>query len=533
GAHVVFSALDWQGFQDLYLLELEKMNIVRLTSDFYADRDPTFSPDGEKIVFSSDRGEFGDQGYFNLFLYNLKDGSKRQLTRGEFNDISPEWSGNHRNHLLFSSDRDGTHNIWLLELTEDDSSEISVPEPLQLTRLATGAFDPHWSGKRDQNILFTSFENFRFQIRLLEDVDKLIPEADKTEIRVAGKREELWERPFLRVERGRKNTPYRKKYTFDIAQTAIAYDPIFGFLGGAQVSISDLLGNSYYHFLLFNTADRSSDFVERFNFAVMRVDLSRRVNFGYGVYHFANDYYNYSAGFFFERRYGIQFALSYPLSVFKRIEVTSSASKMARDLYVEKFSAFLVSNSVSYVFDNSIWGPVGPVDGTSMRVTLGRTIDFTHSRAYYTGFLTDFRKYFRISLNTLYAVRVMAWLNKGEDVYQYRIGGSWGLRGFRRTEVRGTNFFLMNNEFRFPFARELVLRFSSLDISISPIRGAAFFDVGNAWDELPETLRETLRASYGFGLRGNLLGAIVLRLDLGWTTESKDPFVQFFFGWNY
>lgn len=527
GLHVVFSGSDWQGSQDLYILETKDSILTQVTSDFYADRDPSFSPDGKSVVFSSDRGQYGDEGYFNLFLYTLENGSIRQLTNGRFNDVSPQWSGQPPHHLAFSSDRDGTHNIWILQGISAGSS----PTPVQLTRFATGAFDPHWAGRENQHLLFTSFENFRFQIRMLENAASLVPPAQKTQQTVAGKQAKRWKRSFLTAEGEKKNVPYRRRYTFDIAQTAVAYDPVFGFLGGAQVSMSDLLGNSYYHFLLFNTADRSSDFLERFNFAVIRVDLSRRINIAYGLFHFADDYYNYTDGFFFERRYGIQFALSYPFSVFRRMELASSASKTERSRYFgsRMFTAYLVSNSLSYVFDNSIWSPLGPADGTSIRITLGRTMDFSRSRIYYTALLVDLRKYFRTSLRTLYAVRVMTWLNKGRDVYRYRIGGSWGLRGFELSEVAGTNFFLLNNEFRFPFAEELALRFSSLDVSISPIRGAAFIDVGNAWDESPDRLL----ASYGLGLRGNLLGAIVLRLDVGRTTESKDPFVQFFFGWNY
>lgn len=544
GRHVVFSGADWRGFQDLYLLDTEKMTLTQLTADFYANRDPCFSPDAQFVIFSSDRGRFGSEGYFNLFLYALQNGTVHELTHGRFNDVSPAWSRHHPDRVAFSSDRDGTHNVWVLEgmskFSDISTDSTSVPispagivtvEPVPLTHVVTGAFDPHWSGPEDRDILFTAFEDFRFQVHLLEDVDNLIWTADSAQTVRPPFHAKMWERTSIKTVGGRKNVPYQRKYTFDIAQTAIAYDPVFGFLGGAQVTMSDLLGNSYFHFLLFNTAENSSDFLGRFNVGVSRTDLSRRINIAYGLFHFANDYYSYSDGFFFERRYGAQFALSYPFSVFRRIEATSSAWKAQRDFYIEGqgFSAFLVSNSFSYVFDNSIWGPVGPVDGAAVRITLGRTIDFTRSKIYYTGFLVDARKYFRTSIQTLYAVRLMTWLNQGRDVYWFPIGGSWGLRGFERTEVAGRNFLLINNEFRFPFARELVLRFSTLDISVSPIRGAAFIDIGNAWNEKPDRLL----ASYGVGLRGNLLGVIVLRLDVGKTTVSEGLFAKFFFGWNY
>lgn len=542
GHQIAFSGITWSGHQNIYVVDVTQMKVRELMDDFYADRDPSFSPDGGRLVFSSDRNRFGDEGVLNLFLYNLSDSTIHQLTEGKFHDSAPSWSNGHPDRIVFTSDRDGTYNLWMLELATD----TATPEALgnresfggirmkQLTQRATGALDPRWAGEANDNVLFTAFEKYRFQIHLLENVDSL-GRGNAKRLPSPSRSDSSWVRPSF-LGTSTKGTPrYRKKFSLDIAQTAIAYDPVFGFLGGAQVSVSDLLGNDYYHFLLFNTAETTSDFWDRTNIAVTHVDLSRRINLGYGLFHFAGDYFTFNRGLFFERRYGAQFALSYPFSVFKRVEVTNSAWQSERELYLkdERFSAFLVSNSVSYVFDNSIWGPVGPVDGTAFRVTVGQTMDFSRSRIYYSGLLADFRKYFRTSIRTLYALRVMTWLNTGEDLFRFHVGGSWGLRGYPRTAVAGTSFLLINNEFRFPFADQLVLKFRSVDFGLAPLRGALFLDVGNAWtDQFPG-----LKGSVGLGLRGNLLGAIVLRLDVGKTTDfqklSKGFFSQFFFGWNY
>ncbi|MFQ6615413.1 MAG: hypothetical protein ACE5HZ_01410 [Fidelibacterota bacterium] len=533
GKRVVFSGLNWKGNQDLYLLTVEKGKLTRLTDDFYADRHPSFFPDGQKVIFSSDRGVFGVEGYFNLFMLDLTSGDILPVTSGRFNDLSPSWSPRKPYRLVFSSDRDGTHNLWIHRGIAPGSSD-RTEGPIPLTHFLAGAFHPRWSGADGNDILFTAFEDYQFQVHLLENVRDLMDEHPPVSSPVVAERPS-WFRSSLTGRSGKKSVPYRKEYSLDIAQTAMAYDPVFGFLGGAQITVSDLLGNDYYHFLLFNTAETSSEFLKRLNLAVTRVDLSRRINMAYGLFHFANDYYTFTDGFFFERRYGGQIALSYPLSSFRRVEVTSNLWKTERNAFLGEsvFRAFLVSNSLSYVTDNSIWGPVGPVDGSSFRVTLGQTIDFSRSSIYYSGILADFRRYFRTSLSTQYALRLMTWLNRGRHVFRFYIGGSWGLRGFGRNEVAGQNFVLINNEFRFPFARQLVLRFSSFDLGISPIQGAVFLDMGNAWDRKPESML----GSFGVGLRGNLLGVIVLRLDVGKTTDfktlSQGLFVQFFFGWNY
>ena len=100
-------------------------------------------------------------------------------------------------------------------------------------------------------------------------------------------------------------------------------------------------------------------------------------------------------------------------------------------------------------------------------------------------------------------------------------------------EVYGSKYVLFNNEFRFPFAESIMIKFKKMGIGLAPVRSALFFDIGNAWDDgCPGML-----GSFGFGLRGNLLGGLVLRLDMGKTTNfhklDKGLFVQFFFGWDY
>jgi len=66
---VVFSGLSVSGYSDLYRLWLAdpgdsagKGRLERLTSDRYEDIDPSFSPDGQTVVFSSDRTPFGRGG---------------------------------------------------------------------------------------------------------------------------------------------------------------------------------------------------------------------------------------------------------------------------------------------------------------------------------------------------------------------------------------------------------------------------------------------------------------------------------------
>ena len=114
-----------------------------------------------------------------------------------------------------------------------------------------------------------------------------------------------------------------------------------------------MLGNTQYYILLYNNARTKDEFLESFNVAVTRLNLSRRTNFATGLYHFAGRYYNLYDFFFWERRVGGFAAVSYPFSVFKRFEVSLNVRYSDKDWFERRprRKALLVSNSVTYVKD--------------------------------------------------------------------------------------------------------------------------------------------------------------------------------------
>jgi hypothetical protein len=66
------------GRSDIYVSDIEGRKLVKLTDDFYGDEDPSFSPDGRLLAFSSDRprDSLGDSseyeyGHYDLYLMEL------------------------------------------------------------------------------------------------------------------------------------------------------------------------------------------------------------------------------------------------------------------------------------------------------------------------------------------------------------------------------------------------------------------------------------------------------------------------------
>jgi len=253
-------------------------------------------------------------------------------------------------------------------------------------------------------------------------------------------------------------------------------------------------------------------------------------------------------------------ALSSPLSTFKRVETSINIRSSEKEWIFSqrRRPAFLLSNFTSFVQDNSIWGPTGPIDGQRLNLTLGYTQDVAHSNVHFWTAIFDYRRYFRIGHSVAHAVRVWALINHGKEATPYYMGGSWDLRGYRLGSIWGSKIALISNELRFPFIDRFMLHFPFGGLAINSIRGAMFLDVGNAWDaDLTEYVcfggsqddnLTYLLGSTGFGIRFNFGGFLVLRLDVGrkflipnykqfydlgsYEVDNK-WFTQFFFGWDF
>ena len=206
----------------------------------------------------------------------------------------------------------------------------------------------------------------------------------------------------------------------------------------------------------------------------------------------------------------------------------------------EKRIAYLTAHFVSLVQDNTIWSATGPIDGQRYKVSVGNTFDVRFSNVNYYTLLVDYRRYIRLGLRSAYAFRILSLMNEGKETRQYYLGSSWDMRGYPWWSIRGKRIFFTSQELRFPFIDLLGIRFPFGAIGFNSIRGALFFDAGNAWDRKFKNINDwskSLIGSFGLGFRRRLVGFLVMRLDVGKTTDfrsvSDGLFSQFFFGWDF
>ncbi|MBM0108798.1 PD40 domain-containing protein [Steroidobacter sp. S1-65] len=119
GSHVLFDLLG-----DLYELPIAGGEAKSLTSGLAWDMQPRYSPDGNTIVFTSDRG-----GGDNLWLMDRNGNALRQLTKEDFRLLNdPAWHPNGRyiaGRKHFTTRRSlGTGEIWLYNLDGGDGVQL-------------------------------------------------------------------------------------------------------------------------------------------------------------------------------------------------------------------------------------------------------------------------------------------------------------------------------------------------------------------------------------------------------------------------
>src|SRR5262245_7301739 len=167
------------------------------------------------------------------------------------------------------------------------------------------------------------------------------------------------------------------------------------------------------------------------------LNQSRRINWGVGA--FRQSGVLYEADFrslFEERSYGVIAQLRYPLNRFRRLVGEYRLERSDRlDLKPEGLAdphrvGWLASNYLSYVKDNTLWLPTGPIDGERYNITGGLVNDLTNGRFDSWIVSVDARRYLRTSLHSALALRVEGYASGGERPRHVGIGGPWGLRGY-------------------------------------------------------------------------------------------------------
>lgn len=127
---ILYTFVDGENNIEIYRMNTDGTNQIRLTKNDYWEESPRSSPDGTKIVFSANR---------DIFLMDRNGNDIRNITNnpGNDNNHSPSWSPD-GNYIAFTSDREDTE-------TEIYIMNSDGTNPQRITHNEGWIRNPSWS----------------------------------------------------------------------------------------------------------------------------------------------------------------------------------------------------------------------------------------------------------------------------------------------------------------------------------------------------------------------------------------------------
>ncbi|SJN15653.1 tolB protein precursor, periplasmic protein involved in the tonb-independent uptake of group A colicins [Sphingobacterium sp. JB170] len=485
GNRVAFSGLK-NGHSDIFVYDYQNKELIQLTDDKYSDFQPSFSPDGKKIVFSTDRASFDNSSRsvdipLGLALLDVDERTVENINVFPgANNLNPHFSGDGKS-IFFLSNGDGFRNLFRYVLAGNTTE--------QLTDYFTGIsgiteYSPALSVSNDDDIVYSYFKGNQYNIykanisefsarpanaQKSDFTAAMLPPYVNRGVNVVNTNLSNFE-VYKRIDTALIHpVPYRSKFKLDyVANSGVGmtigsrYGA--GMAGGIFGTFSDILGyNQIYSSLNING--------ELYDFGgqIAYVNQRSRWNWGgsvshipyrYGFREYAtedlgngdelvmNDYlirqfetqldafvaYPFNRDHRFEiggalARYGYRaekWSRSYDYGYGDREKLSNTE---AQSLGLGDLSPLTVEQlSASLIGDKSVFGMTAPLEGFRYRLGVGQYFGDLS----FTNYTIDLRRYFRFKPITL-AGRVYSYIRSGKDDERLRgnyIGYPFFVRGF-------------------------------------------------------------------------------------------------------
>ncbi len=526
----------------IYVIDLESDRIGRVTDGSLYIKALNLSPDGKKIVFSAEQGK-----YLKLFIGPIeKPELARQITDGEYNDITPVFSADSR-FIYYSSDELESYNLNAIDL----ENKIMY----RYTDVRTGNFFPIEIPGKKKQLVFSSYYKGMFHL-FKKDISAPLeergirfgeihkPQESPEEAGSAARPLQEGQPIFAAAEQIRPDTssgpgfdikepvkykPFKTLFITSLPPVTAGFGSDGSIFGYTSLGLSDLMGDHNFYFF-------AASFYGYRSYHLSYLNLRNRLQYYSTLFYYTDSYWlSYNAYMKIRQRLGGVLGIFYPFNRDYRAEFGFSLYHQKEFLsenlpYAQFFNGPASLVDLSLVGETTRFANYGPNMGHTFKFSVIRSIKAGPSFLDTYGVEADLRKYFRIDSNTLLAFRLSGYFSRGKNPQLYWIGGDNTLRAAEFRSLVGNSVFFFNAEFRFP-----IINFSSSVLGIlGPIRGVFFFDLGGVWfgedrfqflEEGRFKLKDAI-SSYGFGLNLFLFG---YPLHIDWVYQT-DFYARKFYG---
>jgi hypothetical protein len=548
---------------------------VELPFDFEMIRDPVWNPNGGQIAFSGLRN-----GNLDIWLYDMGTSALSRISLSEQGEFDLWWGSSgiwcisenpeERQRTIQCWQTDGTFQV-AHTCTQDLSSPVETPggvmfisaesgqpdfyllqeDSLQIFRLTNLYRTPQYPSWADSSgiALFQSSDWAGFGLYVARDLssrrvsnpDSLHQCANSAISPDSSEAEPVnW---ML--------SPYQPEFSLDMVSANAGFDSYAGLTGNTYFLFSDILA---LHQM--GVAANLSGQVSDMDIAMVYSNLAHRFQTGGSVYRSASRYvFEDSLGredYVRDINLGSSLEIRYPFTKALRSGLMASYRRVSREGLWSNDMLFrenIFSLRTNIVFDNALWGSVGPRVGSRMSLDFDYAPGFWDNAEYFTAML-DLREYTWISPEVTLASRLAGGTSYGPHRQRFFLGGSLPhrrstgdvegvgdlfqfyssyadmLRGFDYVSMSGTSYGVASLEFRFPVLNYLSLA-APIPLTFTGGRGVIFTDLGFVSDDLSSFKGATgqggyklqdIKMSFGTGFRLNV-GFFVLKSDIAWRTD--------------
>ncbi|MBI4529909.1 MAG: PD40 domain-containing protein, partial [Candidatus Latescibacteria bacterium] len=590
GRRLAFSGSQY-GQTDIYVVDLTTKRLSQITNTPDMEDHPAWAPDNRRLAFSAKR----ETSFDILIVTPDSSTTATPLITSPTDDIWPRWLPD-GDHLLFVSTRDGVNDLFVYDLRSGAERQLTkttsgLSEPAVSPDGGKVAFISYARGRRGLYVMDLPFLGETRPIATSSPSDSALLTSDHhilTDSTTPSLPSVLLTSTSLTnapdtaaVPSGAPyyRSPYRTKLDLDAFSTQVVLSNRF-LNTVLQLSLSDLFGNHQLVFAVDYTSRISS--INDFNFAALYSYTGRRMPIGGGVFNWTQffgrrQFTQTVLGTFVEdeiwanRQMGLLINTSYPFDLYRRIDLSYtlvnetlepvSSRQFSNDILT--FDGTSTSNDTTthllrgaYVHDTIVYGYLGPTRGARYYLSAGRAVKLTSSDREFTHIELDYRKYLRAGGWSVFAFRLKGIAALGANGFTYYLGGpslvtalGFGydvnvgpLRGFDFGEFAGTRIALANLEYRIPIVRNLVFEWPGR-WSVGTVEGTLFIDAGTAWNrEHNLTLWEEenfhlidLKMGVGFGFLVNFI--LPINVEFAKSTDldhfSRDYRIHFSFGRSF